>query len=316
MGSISGCGAVRQLSAVRASFHSSPRRYVRQISESPVGGERPAVILLHGDIGVSSGSAGRRWMTPFLGANGFRVYCPDCPGLVDTIRPEHLDATTSSTSRKPYGPKWWRWASERRSHSARPGRRPTCRHSRKRPRQTRTVSAVMPSRRATSAIACPSALSRTIRDLSMLRPGGRLIASVDHPFVAYTIHDPRPDYFATTSCTFDWTFNGQSVPMRFWRKPLHAMTDASPPLVSASPSSASRSPTRPPVNCSPTTSMTFRPKPASCSSSSRYRHRLPARTTRFCTPDHLPEPTSGRCRGAGRDRGKHCAGIPKVIAWK
>lgn len=25
----------------------------------------------------------------------------------------------------------------------------------------------------------------------VLRPGGRLIASVDHPFVAYTIHDPR-----------------------------------------------------------------------------------------------------------------------------
>jgi SAM-dependent methyltransferase len=60
----------------------------------------------------------------------------------------------------------------------------------------------------------------------VLRPGGRLIASVDHPFVAYTIQDPRPDYFATTSYTFDWTFNGQSVPMRFWRRPLHAMTDA------------------------------------------------------------------------------------------
>ncbi|MFJ8028169.1 class I SAM-dependent methyltransferase [Streptomyces sp. NPDC096311] len=60
----------------------------------------------------------------------------------------------------------------------------------------------------------------------VLRPGGRLIASVDHPFVAYTFQEPRPDYFATTSYTFDWTFNGQSVPMRFWRKPLHAMTDA------------------------------------------------------------------------------------------
>lgn len=60
----------------------------------------------------------------------------------------------------------------------------------------------------------------------VLRPGGRLIASVDHPFVAYTIQDPRPDYFATTSYTFQWTFNGQSAPMRFWRKPLHAMIDA------------------------------------------------------------------------------------------
>jgi hypothetical protein len=49
---------------------------------------------------------------------------------------------------------------------------------------------------------------------------------MDHPFVAYTIQDPRPDYFATTSYAFDWTLNGQSVPMRFWRRPLHAMTDA------------------------------------------------------------------------------------------
>lgn len=60
----------------------------------------------------------------------------------------------------------------------------------------------------------------------VLKPGGRLIASVDHPFVAYTFQEPRPDYSATTSYTFDWTLNGQSVPMRFSRKPLHAMTDA------------------------------------------------------------------------------------------
>ncbi|MGW1756725.1 class I SAM-dependent DNA methyltransferase [Streptomyces mirabilis] len=60
----------------------------------------------------------------------------------------------------------------------------------------------------------------------VLRPGGRLIASVDHPFVAYTFQEPRPDYSATTSYTFDWTLNGRSFPMRFWRKPLHAMTDA------------------------------------------------------------------------------------------
>ncbi|MFF9625046.1 class I SAM-dependent methyltransferase [Streptomyces griseosporeus] len=60
----------------------------------------------------------------------------------------------------------------------------------------------------------------------VLRPGGRLIASVDHPFVAYTIQEPRPDYFATTSYTFDWTFGGRTVPMRFWRKSLQAMTDA------------------------------------------------------------------------------------------
>ncbi|OEV02660.1 class I SAM-dependent methyltransferase [Streptomyces oceani] len=60
----------------------------------------------------------------------------------------------------------------------------------------------------------------------VLRPGGRLIASVDHPFVAYTLQDARPDYFATTDYAFDWTFGGQTVPMRFWRKPLHAMTES------------------------------------------------------------------------------------------
>ncbi|MET9539700.1 class I SAM-dependent methyltransferase [Streptomyces sp. NPDC006553] len=60
----------------------------------------------------------------------------------------------------------------------------------------------------------------------VLRPGGRLIASVDHPSVAYAFQDPRPDYFATTSYAFDWTFGGRSVPMRFWRRPLHAMIDA------------------------------------------------------------------------------------------
>ncbi|MET8331552.1 class I SAM-dependent methyltransferase [Streptomyces sp. NPDC005181] len=60
----------------------------------------------------------------------------------------------------------------------------------------------------------------------VLRPGGRLIASVQHPFVDYAIQDPRPDYSATTSYTCEMTFNGQSVPMSFWRRPLHAMTDA------------------------------------------------------------------------------------------
>ncbi|OIJ85159.1 methyltransferase [Streptomyces sp. MUSC 14] len=60
----------------------------------------------------------------------------------------------------------------------------------------------------------------------VLRPGGRLIASVDHPFVAYANQDPRPDYFAATSYTEEWTFNGRSFPMTFWRRPLHAMTDA------------------------------------------------------------------------------------------
>ncbi|WP_328943213.1 methyltransferase domain-containing protein [Streptomyces sp. NBC_00250] len=60
----------------------------------------------------------------------------------------------------------------------------------------------------------------------VLRPGGRLIVSVQHPFVDYAIQDPRPDYFATTSYTSDFNFNGKTVPLTFWRRPLHAMTDA------------------------------------------------------------------------------------------
>lgn len=60
----------------------------------------------------------------------------------------------------------------------------------------------------------------------VLRPGGRLLVSVDHPLVAYTIAEPRPDYFATTRYEFEWTLGGQRVPMRFWRKPLQGMLDA------------------------------------------------------------------------------------------
>jgi 2-hydroxy-6-oxonona-2,4-dienedioate hydrolase len=46
----------------------------------------PAVVLLHGGIAGSSGTAGWRFMAPFLAANGFRVFCPDQPGfgLADT----------------------------------------------------------------------------------------------------------------------------------------------------------------------------------------------------------------------------------------
>lgn len=60
----------------------------------------------------------------------------------------------------------------------------------------------------------------------VLKPGGRLFASVDHPFMAYTIQEPRPNYFANTSYEFEWEFGGQRVPMRFWRKSLQSMLDA------------------------------------------------------------------------------------------
>jgi 2-hydroxy-6-oxonona-2,4-dienedioate hydrolase len=39
----------------------------------------PNVVLLHGGITGSSGTAGWRFMAPYLGKNGFRVYCPDMP---------------------------------------------------------------------------------------------------------------------------------------------------------------------------------------------------------------------------------------------
>ena len=41
----------------------------------------PAVVLLHGGIVGSSGTAGWRFMAPVLGENGFRVFCPDQPGF-------------------------------------------------------------------------------------------------------------------------------------------------------------------------------------------------------------------------------------------
>jgi len=60
----------------------------------------------------------------------------------------------------------------------------------------------------------------------VLRPGGRLLASVDHPIIAYLHDEPLPDYFSVGTYSFDWTLGDQTVPMSFWRRPLHAMTDA------------------------------------------------------------------------------------------
>jgi ubiquinone/menaquinone biosynthesis C-methylase UbiE len=63
----------------------------------------------------------------------------------------------------------------------------------------------------------------------VLKPGGRLIVSVNHPFAENLWHREaglKPDYFATCSYTVEWTAGGQSAVLRFWRRPLHAMTDA------------------------------------------------------------------------------------------
>jgi len=63
----------------------------------------------------------------------------------------------------------------------------------------------------------------------VLKPGGRLIASVDHPFAIVGLQrqaGKKPDYFATYTWTEDWTMGGQTAAMSFWNRPLHAMTNA------------------------------------------------------------------------------------------
>lgn len=59
----------------------------------------------------------------------------------------------------------------------------------------------------------------------VLRSGGRLIVSVNHPSV-YKMNDPGVDYFAITQYSEDYTFNGQDAVLTLWHRPLHAMTDA------------------------------------------------------------------------------------------
>jgi ubiquinone/menaquinone biosynthesis C-methylase UbiE len=59
----------------------------------------------------------------------------------------------------------------------------------------------------------------------VLKPGGRLILSVNHPIV-YKLFDPSADYFAITQYSDEFTFNGQSAVLTNWHRPLHAMTDA------------------------------------------------------------------------------------------
>jgi SAM-dependent methyltransferase len=63
----------------------------------------------------------------------------------------------------------------------------------------------------------------------VLKTGGRLIVSVDHPFAINLMHrltGPRPDYFEADNRTEEWTMGGQTAQLSFWNRPLHAMTDA------------------------------------------------------------------------------------------
>lgn len=60
----------------------------------------------------------------------------------------------------------------------------------------------------------------------VLKPGGRLLLSVNHPRILEA-SDPDADYFSVTQYSDEYTFtNGQSWELTFWHRPLHAMTDA------------------------------------------------------------------------------------------
>jgi ubiquinone/menaquinone biosynthesis C-methylase UbiE len=63
----------------------------------------------------------------------------------------------------------------------------------------------------------------------VLKPSGRLIVSVNHPFAENLWHRQarlEPDYLATYNYVVEWTADGQTAVLRFWSRPLHAMTDA------------------------------------------------------------------------------------------
>ena len=63
----------------------------------------------------------------------------------------------------------------------------------------------------------------------VLKPGGRLIVAVDHPFATTLFHREsgrEADYFGTYQHAEEWTIDGQTVLMSFWHRPLHAMADA------------------------------------------------------------------------------------------
>lgn len=59
----------------------------------------------------------------------------------------------------------------------------------------------------------------------VLRPGDRLIMSVNHP-ILYPWTNPRKDYFKVTKYSDELTFNGLPATLTYWHRPLHAMTDA------------------------------------------------------------------------------------------
>lgn len=59
----------------------------------------------------------------------------------------------------------------------------------------------------------------------VLKPGGRLIVSVNHPVIFPVVY-PDADYFSVTRYSEDYVMDGETVWLTFWHRPLHAMTDA------------------------------------------------------------------------------------------
>lgn len=59
----------------------------------------------------------------------------------------------------------------------------------------------------------------------VLRPGGRLIVSVNHPFV-YTALNPDAYYFDVAPFSYDAEHAGRTVTYTNWHRPLHAMSEA------------------------------------------------------------------------------------------
>ncbi|MFF1573517.1 class I SAM-dependent methyltransferase [Leifsonia sp. NPDC058292] len=70
----------------------------------------------------------------------------------------------------------------------------------------------------------------TLREFRrVLRPGGRLIVSEEHPaavFLGDRLGGGSSEYFGVRSRTEVWDLGGERAELTFWDRPLHAMTDA------------------------------------------------------------------------------------------
>jgi ubiquinone/menaquinone biosynthesis C-methylase UbiE len=59
----------------------------------------------------------------------------------------------------------------------------------------------------------------------ILKPGGRLLLSVNHPRILES-SDPDADYFSVTQYSDEYLFDGRPAVLTYWHRPLHAMSDA------------------------------------------------------------------------------------------